>query len=122
MARKQKQVSRRMLLTWFILGGLILFFAPYGLTSKIQGSFVCLFSWPLKIGRGISLAAQSSYNNGDDISSLKYEQLQNYLSNVIVERDTAYEKINKLSGLRNRFSLEGACLDPRRGQDSYSGL
>ncbi|MBC8482121.1 MAG: hypothetical protein H8D47_05590 [Planctomycetes bacterium] len=108
MARRQKKVSRKILLTWFILGGFIFLFAPYSFTSFLQGSFVHVFSLPLKIGRGISLSAQSNPKPADFVSKSKYEQLQNHLSNVIAERDLAYTKIDRLSGLRNRFTLEGA--------------
>lgn len=118
MARKQIRVSRRMLLTWFMLTGFIFLFAPKKLTNEFQSTFDHIFSWPLiRIGWNIPLSAPTQQPLTDVVSSAEYyklreeyNRLQNHLVNIIEQRDQAYEEIKKLSGLRKRFPLEGASL------------
>ncbi len=103
-----ESLSRRMLLTWFILAGLIFFFAPQTLTNKFQLAFAHIFRWPLSIGRNFSLAARTQQPLTDVISRREYNKLQNHLTNIIAQRNGAYKKIEELSGLRERPVLEGA--------------
>jgi len=105
-----------MLFTWFVLAGLILFFAPQALTNKFQFAFAHIFRWPLSISRSISLAARAPSLR--DIATRKeyeklrtaHNQLQNHLANVIEQRAREHRKVEELSGLRNRLPLEGAKL------------
>ena len=118
MARKQIRISRRMLLSWFILTGFIFLFAPKKLTNEFQAAFDHIFSWPLiRIGWNIPLSAPAQQSITDVVNSSEhyklrqeYNRLQNHLANIEEQRDQAYEEIKKLSGLRKRFSLEGAGL------------
>ena len=57
MTQKWTRVSRRMLFTWCLLGGLICLFAPPSLTSKLQLAYTYAFSWPLQAGHSLSLAS-----------------------------------------------------------------
>ncbi|MFQ6036867.1 MAG: rod shape-determining protein MreC, partial [Sedimentisphaerales bacterium] len=107
MARKQIKVSKRMLFTCFMLGGLIFLFAPQGLTSKFQFAFARTFSWPLGIGRSVTLAARTPAST-EFVSRREYDRLQNHLANVIQQRDQAYQQIKKLSALGSRFPFEDA--------------
>lgn len=111
MARKQIRISRRILFTWFMLAGLISLFAPQSLTSKFQFAFARIFRWPLSIARNISLSARTQQSLTDVVSRREYNKLQNYLSGVIEQLNQKHQKVEQLSGLRNRlYDLEGARL------------
>jgi rod shape-determining protein MreC len=109
MARKQIRVSRRILLTWFMLGGLILLFAPERLTGKFQLAFARVFSLPLSVGRSISLAA-GTQQPLKDAQKRKESQYQNHIANLEAQLKQKNLRIQQLSGLRDRHSLEGASL------------
>jgi cell shape-determining protein MreC len=110
MARKQIRTSERMLFTWFMLAGLIFLFGPRSLTNKFQFAFTGIFHWPLTVSRNISLFARTQRAPTDVVSRREYNQLQNHLANILEQRDQERRKVEKLSGLRSRFLLEGACL------------
>ncbi len=82
-------------------------FAPQGLTNKFQFTFARTFSWPLGIGRSVTLTARTPAST-ELVSRREYDRLQNHLANVIEQRDQAYQQIKKLSGLSSRFPFEGA--------------
>lgn len=103
-------ISRGILFTWFMLGGLIFFFMPQNLTNRFQFAFAHIFRWPLSIGRTITLSAQTQPQLTDFVSRRKYNQLQNYLANITRELSEERQKVKELSGLRNRRPLEGAGL------------
>jgi len=108
MARKRFRVSERILLSWFMLGGLIFLFTPQKLTNKFQFAFARIFSWPLSLGRNISLSARVHQPVIKDVvSRRKYNRLQNYLANVTEELFQERQRFEMLSGLRNRFVWEG---------------
>ena len=108
MARKLIKVSRKMLFTWFMLAGLILFFAPQTVTGKFQFVFARIFRWPLSISRNISLSTRTSQPVMNAVDGEKYQQLQNHLANVIEQCDQERRKVEKLSGLRDRNVWQGA--------------
>ena len=56
MTQKWTRVSRRMLFTWCLLGGLIIMFSPASLTNQLQLAYTHVFRWPLAAGQGISRA------------------------------------------------------------------
>jgi rod shape-determining protein MreC len=107
MARKQFKVSRRMLFTWFMLGGLILLFTPHSLTNKFQFGFARIFRWPLGFGRSVSLAAHRQQPLTDKLAEQQY---QNYIANLEEELWQERQKVEHLSELRNRRAFEGAKL------------
>ncbi|MCJ7730003.1 MAG: hypothetical protein MUO27_09035 [Sedimentisphaerales bacterium] len=107
MARKQFKVSRRMLFTWFMLGGLILLFTPHSLTNKFQFGFARIFRWPLGFGRSVSLAAHRQQPLTDGLTEQQY---QNYIANLEEELWQERQKVERLSELRNRRAFEGAKL------------
>lgn len=92
-----------------MLGGFIFLFAPQRWTDQLQFAFDRIFSWPLSMGRNISLTARMPPLS-DVVSRREYNQLQNHLANVIKQRDRAYEEIEKLSDLSDRFPLGSAKL------------
>ena len=99
-----------MLLAWFILAGFILIFAPQNLTNKFQLAFAHIFRWPLSIGRNISLSARTQPPITDAVSRREYNKLQNHLANLTEQLYQEHQKVEKLSGLRNRLPLKGAKL------------
>ncbi len=108
MARKQIRVSRRMLFTWFMLAGFIFLFAPQNLTNKFQLAFARIFRWPLSIGRSISLVAHTQQPLTDVVSRREYNKLQNHLANLTEQLYQEHQKVENLSGLRDRLPLKGA--------------
>jgi rod shape-determining protein MreC len=90
-----------MLFTWFMLGGFIFLFAPDRLTNTFQLTFARLFSWPLSIGRGISLATRARLVT-DVVPRREYDQLKSHLANVTQQRDQEHQRVEQLSGLRQR--------------------
>ena len=107
MARKHVKISARMLFTWFMLGGLILLFAPQSWTNKFQFVFTRVFSWPLSVSRAVSLSVRARQMSTDVVSRGDYDRLQNHLANVMEELNQERQKVETLSGLRNRPALEG---------------
>jgi rod shape-determining protein MreC len=101
-----------MLLTWFLLAALIFLLTPQSLTNKFQFAFVRIFRWPLSIGRNVSLLARTRRPPADVVSRREFNKLQNLKDDILEQRDQAYREIKKLSGLQQRFPLEGAKLMP----------
>jgi len=102
-----------MLFTWFMLAGFILLFAPQNLTNKFQLAFARIFRWPLSIGRSISLSANTQSARGgltDVVSRREYNKLQNHLANLTEQLYQEHQKVENLSGLRDRLPLKGAKL------------
>ncbi|MHC4574422.1 MAG: rod shape-determining protein MreC [Planctomycetota bacterium] len=107
MAGNKTRVPRRILFTWFTLGGFIFFFAPETWTNKLQLAFAYIFHRPLSIGRNLSLSACGERSAGDAVSRKRYNKLHNYLANTLERLNLAHEKVEKLSGLRDRSVWEG---------------
>ncbi|MFZ0035749.1 MAG: rod shape-determining protein MreC [Sedimentisphaerales bacterium] len=99
-----------MLLTWFMLAGFIFLLAPQNLTNKLQFAFAHIFRWPLSMGRSITLSARTQPQLTEVVSRRKYNQLQNHLANLTEALNHERQKVEELSKLRNRGSLEGAGL------------
>jgi rod shape-determining protein MreC len=91
-----------------MLGGLILLFTPHSLTNKLQFGFARVFRWPLGFGRSVSLAAHGQQSLNTD--RLTEQQYQNYIANLEEELWQERQKVEKLSGLRDRRAFEGAKL------------
>lgn len=109
MAKKQIRMSNRMLFTLLLLTGLIFLLAPQNFTNKFQFAFARIFHWPLSIGRNISLAART-YQPVKQMLRQREMQYQNHIDNLEALLRQERQKVQKLSGLRERFSLEGANL------------
>jgi len=101
-----------MLFIWFMLAGLIFLFAPQKLTNKFQFGFVRIFRRPLSIGRNISLSASrliASEQRLDTnlVSRERYNRLHNHLANVTEWLKQERQKVERLSGLRDRPAWKG---------------
>ena len=112
MAKNATKTFGRMLFTWFMLAGLIFLFAPQKLTNKFQFAFVRILRQPLSIGRNISLSASrliasEQHPPTEPVSSERYNRLHNHLANVTEWLKQERQKVEKLSGLRDRPVWKG---------------
>lgn len=112
MTKNANKVSGRMLFIWFMLAGLIFYFAPSKITNKFQFGFLHIFRKPLSIGRNISLSAcrlmvPERGMAEDVVSREKYNRLHNHLANVTEWLKQERAKVEKLSGLRDRPVWKG---------------
>jgi rod shape-determining protein MreC len=110
MARKRIRVSKKMVFTWAMLAGLIFVFAPQSMTNKFQFAFSRIFNWPLSIGRNFTLLARMQDSPSDVVPRFEYNKLENHLSNLTKLLEQEHQKVERLSGLRSKFGLEGAKL------------
>jgi len=112
MTNNVTKVSERMLFICFMLAGLILFFAPSKITNKFQFGFIRVFNKPLSIGRNLSLltirllTSEQTLAN-DVVSREKYDKLHNHLANVTEWLKLERQKVEKLTGLRDRPVWKG---------------
>jgi rod shape-determining protein MreC len=95
-----------------MLTGLIFLFAPQRLTSKFQFAYVRVFCWPLSVSRDISLSASGIMASAegapaDVVSRERYDKLHNRLANVTEWLKQERQKVETLSGLRNRPAWKG---------------
>ncbi len=106
MARKQTRVSRRMLFTWLMLVGLILLFAPAGLTNKFPLAFAYVFRWPLTMSRSIILSAPTEQSLPNAPTRTE-DQYKNHIENLEKLLEEQQKKFNSLYGLYNGSVGEG---------------
>jgi rod shape-determining protein MreC len=112
MAMRKNRVPERVLFISLMLTGLIFLFAPQRLTSKFQFAFVRIFCWPLSISRDISLSASGLMASAEGapanvVSRERYDKLHNRLANVTEWLKQERQKVETLSGLRNRPAWKG---------------
>jgi len=112
MAMRKNRVPERVLFISLMLTGLIFLFAPQRLTSKFQFAFVRVFCWPLSVSRDISLSASGLMASAegapaDVVSRTRYNKLHNRLANVTEWLKQERQKVETLSGLRNRPAWKG---------------
>jgi len=108
MAKKQIKFSGRILVAWLTLAGFILLFAPQHFTDKFQLAFVRIFRGPLIAVRNFTLFARQRQSSTDVVSRSKYTRLRNHLANNIQLLRQERQKVEKLSGLYDRFVWKGA--------------
>lgn len=113
MIYRQSKVPEKVLFISFLLTGLIFLFAPQRLTNKFQYTFVRVFCRPLSIGRDISLSASglmasAEGSTTDFVSRERYDKLHNHLANMTEWLKQERQKVETLSGLRNRTVWKGA--------------
>jgi rod shape-determining protein MreC len=112
MAKRKNRVPERVLFISLMLTGLIFLFAPQRLTSKFQFAYVRVFCWPLSVSRDISLSASGIMASAegapaDVVSRERYDKLHNRLANVTEWLKQERQKVETLSGLRNRPAWKG---------------
>jgi len=110
MASRQTKVSNQVLFILLLLVGGIIFIAPLSWTREFQSTFDNIFSWPLRFTTAVSLSTRAQKALPDVVSRREHNRLQNHLANVMQQLYQEHKKVEKLSGLRSRFPLEGADL------------
>ncbi len=95
-----------MLFIWFMLAGFIFLFAPQNLTNRFQFAFARIFRWPLSIGRNISLSARTRSAMGGLTDAATHKEYDHHITNLTKWLEQEHKKVEKLSGLRDRFPLE----------------
>jgi cell shape-determining protein MreC len=110
MASRQIRASNLMLFILLLLAAGIIFIAPLSWTKEFQSAFNDIFSWPLRLGTSVSLSARTQEALPDVFSRGQYNSIQNHLANIMQQLYQEHQKVEKLSGLRNRLPLEGADL------------
>jgi rod shape-determining protein MreC len=108
MTKKQNKGPRNVLFALFMLAGLVLFYLPQTLSSRMQTAFTYVFRWPLSICRNVSLVEHLEHSNEDRVSAGEYLKLRNQLANVIEWLRREREKVEELSGFRDRPVWKGA--------------
>ncbi len=93
--------------TWFMLGGLILLFAPHDFTGKFQLAFVHVFRWPLSVGGNVALTARTE-PSAEEVRQRSEAQYRNYVENLKQTLDEQRRKFEKLYKLHNTYVWEGA--------------
>jgi rod shape-determining protein MreC len=133
MAQKWTRVSRRMLFTWCLLGGLICMFAPVSLTSKLQLAYTYVFSWPLQAGHSLSVASATfsplrdiNSDAGAEVATAERQRLMNHIANLEAQLKEARQEIEQISGVRAvpqwermRFLQADITLPSRTGDVLY---
>jgi len=107
MTAKQPKAFSRVVFAWFMLVGLIFFFAPAEWTSKFQLLFAHTFNQPLAAGRLFSRYQYSRKPPPNFVHRDRYNRLRNHLANVTEELNQEQQKVKNLSGLRDRPVFKG---------------
>lgn len=95
-------VSRRMLFTWLMLAGSILYLSPQSFTQKFQLTFAHIFNVPLSIGKNIPiLGAQQQLE--ETVPRDDYIKLENHLANLEQTLIKQREDFQTLYGLYNSY-------------------
>ncbi len=138
MTRHWGKTSKRMMFTYFVLGGLIFLFSPPRLTGQLQLAYARLFSWPLSVGRQVTVASRTTeaghlgdYPRSMDahrqlqerLAALEahHRKLQNHLANREAQLEQAQNRIDELARLRSipewdRMSFQQAGIISVSGQ------
>ena len=105
---KRKAKTSGRLFAWFMVAGFFVLFAPQNLTSKFHLAFAHIFRRPLIMSRYFALSIQRHQSSADVVSRSRYNQLRNRLSNIMLWLHQEHQKVEELSGLRDRTVLQGA--------------
>ena len=95
-------VSRRMLFTWFMLAGFILYLSPQSFTQKFQLTFAHIFNVPLSIGKNIPILGAQQQTK-DMVPRDKYIKLENHRDNLEQALRQLEEEFKTLYGLYNNY-------------------
>lgn len=107
MAKQQGRIWERTLFIRLMLAGVVFLFAPTSLTNSLQFAFVHIFHRPLSICRNLTLAACKQQSLANVVDQSKYIELRNHLANNIQWLRQERQKVEMLSGLRDRPVWEG---------------
>ena len=106
MKQTPSRLSKRMLFMYCMLGGLVFLFCPPSVTDKLRLAYAHVFSWPLRMGRNLTLMSHTPVPiqdaNGRDYVKLQteYRRFKNDIANLNAQLRAARDEINRLAGLR----------------------
>jgi rod shape-determining protein MreC len=90
-----------------LLCGVAVISAPRGVTARVQLTFLDLFDTPLAACKSLSSALYNESSPTGVVSESKYIRLRNHLANNLQLLSQQQKKIEKLSGLSDRFAWQG---------------
>ncbi|MHC4477490.1 MAG: rod shape-determining protein MreC [Planctomycetota bacterium] len=108
MSSRDTKISGGILFMWLTLVAFVFFFAPSRWTDKFQLAFAAALRRPLSTARNLSLSARGGNSQANWVSRTKYNMLQNHLANTVAWLHEERQKVERLSGLRNRSAWQGA--------------
>jgi len=108
MAAGRPRISSRIVFAWFMIAGLIFFFAPQSWTGRLQLTCAKIAEAPLRAGRTLSSRAETDSSAADVVSRAQYDMLRNRLANVTQWLSDERQKVEELSRLSNRPIWKGA--------------
>jgi rod shape-determining protein MreC len=108
MTTSRNTVSGHVLFVWCMMAGLMFFFAPQNLGNKCQLAFAGAFRRPLNLCRKLALSIRTEPVSSPGLNLDRYNLLRNELANTKERLAQEREKVEKLSGLRDRSVWKGA--------------
>jgi rod shape-determining protein MreC len=90
-----------------MLASLIIFFTPEKWTNKLQSSFARVLRQPLSVGRKAALSRWIQTPSSELVSRSRYNLLRNDLANLKEWLSLERQKVETLSGLRERSVWKG---------------
>jgi cell shape-determining protein MreC len=113
MARRPAQTTRRALLTWFMLAGVILLLIPNTMTSRLQFAVLNLLRRPIQSGRMIGLWAQTTASTGGSVPQKEYQKavdenllLRHSIANMEALLQQEQQKVTQLTRWRQLIPWE----------------
>ncbi len=107
MINKKTKTSEHILFTCLILAGLLFLFAPDSLANRFQFTFARIFHRHLSLNRDLAISLSDQQSAANVVNSNKYIELRNYLANNMQLLRQERQKVEKLSGLRDKFAWKG---------------
>jgi len=101
MRYKRVRTSGKLIFAWFVLTGLIFFFAPRSWTDGFRLTITAVLCKPLATTKALSILTLQSRSTDDSVPRSKYIRLRNQLANMKVWLKQEHQKVEKLSGLRD---------------------
>ena len=92
---------------WFVLAGLIFLFAPDFVTRRVQFTLVRIIQWPVHVVRSFRSIARADLRPAQIVNDDRYIKLRNHLANTLASLQQEHQKVEKLSGLRDRLPWKG---------------
>ena len=117
-------MSNRMLFTWLLLASFIMLFIPTSLANKMQLTFFHIFSKPLSMGKSICFALPKEKADAAEriVQNSRYIELRNHLANTMQQLKEQHQKVEELSGLRDRFAWKGVSFVIADAIAEFQGL
>ena len=96
-------VSKRMLFTWLMLAGFILYLSPQSVTKKFQLTFANFFRIPLSIGGNMPILSTQQQLK-EMVPRDKFIELENHYASLVQNRNQLLQEFEKLSALYKNYA------------------